>query len=99
MFYRKETSELLSRRFQQRFGEPRDCETGPEGEADWNTLWEQVVWQFGRSSAHMAMFDGAEGFLKHRQSTASEDLFLPWPPGLFGMMEEEVIHQESRNFS
>ena len=58
---------------------------------------EQLVLQLGCSSAHMAMFDAAEGFLKHRQSTASEDLFLPWPPGLLGMMEEDVIHQEIRN--
>jgi len=58
-------------------------DTGQKGEADRNTLWEQLVLQLGHSSAHLAMFEGAEGFLKHRQSTTSEDLFLLWPPSLF----------------
>ena len=83
--------------------EPRasggESATGQAGEADRNTLWEQLVLQLGHSSAHLAMFEGAEGFLQHRQSIALEDLFLPWPPSLFGMTEEEVIHQGIRNFS
>ena len=71
-------------------------DTGRDGEADRNTLWEQLVLQLGHSPTHLVMFAGAEGFLKHRRSTALEDLFLPWPPSLFGMTEEEVIHQEIR---
>ena len=36
-------------------------DTGQEGEADRNTLWEQLVLQLGHSSAHVAMFERGRG--------------------------------------